>query len=279
MGDTEPVRGMVNNLGIDSSARRGDGTYRIPKQPSICLGAADLTVFEMTGAYAAFANNGMFSRPYVIKKIEDKNGRIIYRSIPEERVALPPNTNYVMVEMLKHNVKGGAGINALKSEVGGKTGTTNDFSDGWFMGVTPRLVVGTWVGGEDRWIRFLSLEDGQGARMARPIFASFIERLEKDANSGYDFNAKFKVPPGDLGIELNCAKYAETYYGRGGGYGTGGYGDEESFGRDIYNDEVPGGGIKPATPPGPNDPKPGQPKPQPAEKPKGTKKADDGFGG
>ncbi len=231
MGDTEPVRGLVNNMGIDSAARRPDGEYRIPKQPAICLGAADLTVFEMTGAYATFANNGVYGRPYVIKKIEDKNGRVLYNALPEERVALPPNANYVMLDMLKYNVQGAPGINSLKSEVGGKTGTTNDYSDGWFMGVTPRLVVGTWVGGEDRWIRFLSLADGQGAKMARPIFAGFIQRLEKDKASGYDLNARFKRPPGDLGIDINCAAYRDSLPPT----------DEEEFSPDIYNDEAPPG--------------------------------------
>ena len=241
MGDTEPVRGLCNSMGIDSSARRPDGEYRIPKQPSICLGAADLKVIEMTGAYATFANKGMYGMPFVIKKIEDKNGRTIYRSLPEERVALPPNANYVMLEMLKYNVAGAPGINTLKSEVGGKTGTTNDFSDGWFMGVTPRLVVGTWVGGEDRWIRFRSLADGQGAKMARPIFAGFISRLEKDPKSGYDFNARFVRPPGDLGIETNCANYAD-----GEAAPTQ---DEEDFFPDIYNDELNEDGTIPGQKP------------------------------
>ncbi|MBK8196148.1 MAG: transglycosylase domain-containing protein [Lewinellaceae bacterium] len=237
MGDTEPVRGLCNSMGIDSSARRSDGQYHIPKQPAICLGAADLTVMEMTGAYATFANKGMYGLPFVIKRIEDKNGRTIYRSLPEEHAALPPNANYVMVEMLKYNVSGAPGINTLKSEVGGKTGTTTNQSDGWFMGITPRLVVGTWVGGDDRWIRFLQLADGQGARMARPIFAGFINRLEKDPKSGYDFNARFVRPPGDLGIETNCANYEQ-----GDAAPTE---DEEDFFPDIYNDELPDDGTIP----------------------------------
>lgn len=230
LGDTEPVRGLCNNMGIDSSRMPG-GRYRIPKQPSICLGVADLTVLEMTGAYSTFANKGIYGMPSVIREIKDKNGRTIYRSMPEEHPALPPNANYVMLEMLKYNVSGAPGINSLKSEVGGKTGTTDDYTDGWFMGVTPRLVVGTWVGGEDRWIRFLSLGDGQGARLARPICAGFLSRLEKDPKSGYDFNARFVRPAGDLGIETNCANYAD-----GEAAPTGG--DEEDFSPDIYNDQL-----------------------------------------
>lgn len=258
MGSPEPVRGLLNNMGVDSSARRPDGEYRIPKQPSICLGAADLTVWEMTAAYATFANKGLYASPYVIKKIEDKNGRVIYRALPEEHQALPPNVNYVMLDMLKYNLRGAPGINKLKSEVGGKTGTTNDYTDGWFMGVTPRLVVGTWVGGEDRWIRFLSLSDGQGARMARPIFADFVQRLENDKSAGYDYNARFERPAGDLGIEIDCSKYQ-------GAYGPAG-GDEEEFAPDLYNDEIP----DEESAPGGTVPK-GQTK-QPAKKP------DSGFG-
>jgi penicillin-binding protein 1A len=229
MGGTELVRGLCDNMGVDS-ALQANGRYRVPKQASICLGAADLTVLEMTGAYAAFANKGMYGMPYVVKKIEDKNGRVIYRALPEEKVALPANANYVMLEMLRYNVKGAPGVNSLKSDVGGKTGTTNDYTDGWFMGVTPRLVVGTWVGGEDRWIRFTNLADGQGARLARPIFASFIQKLEKDPKSGYDYNAKFVRPAGDLGIEINCAAYQSA---------LGPVGDEEEFSPDIYGDEAP----------------------------------------
>ena len=244
LGDTEPVRGLCDKLGIDSS-RQSNGRYLIlPGSPSMCLGAADLTPFEMAGAYAAFANKGMYGLPFVIKKIEDKNGRVLYRSVPEEHAALAANANWVMLQMLQYNVKGAPGINTLKSQAGGKTGTTSNYTDGWFMGVTPRLAVGTWVGGEDRWIRFLSLGDGQGSRMARPIFASFIGRLEKDPKSGYDFNARFVPPDGDLGIETNCA----TYEG-----GAEPANDEEEFSPDIYNDEIGPGGGDPKKPKKPDD--------------------------
>jgi len=125
--------------------------------------------------------------------------------------------------------------------VGGKTGTTQEQTDGWFMGVTPRLVVGTWVGGEDRWIRFLTLSDGQGSRMARPIFASFINRLEKDPKSGYDYNARFVRPAGDLGITLDCSNYAD-----GEAAPTQ---DEEEFYPDIYNDQLNEDGTVPGQKP------------------------------
>ncbi len=202
MGGTEPVMEVLNNMGIDSTAR-------LPNSPTICLGAGDLTVWQMTGAYTTFANNGVFVRPYVIREIKDKNGRVIYRALPEEHLALPPMANYMLNQMLQYNVKGAPGINQLKSQVGGKTGTTNNFADGWFMGITPSIVVGTWVGGEDRWIRFNSLADGQGARMARPIFANFLKKLEQNNQSGYDYTAQFKVPDGEL-PDLNCTSVQDS---------------------------------------------------------------------
>jgi penicillin-binding protein 1A len=166
-----------------------------------------MSVYEMAGAYTTFANDGIYNRPIYITKIEDKNGRIIYQELPEERQALQSQANYAMVQMLKYVTQGAGGMSGLKSEIGGKTGTTNDYVDGWFMGITPGLVVSTWVGGEDRWIRFLSLADGQGARMARPFFAKFIRKLEADPQSGYDYRLRFKRPAGDLAVELDCGKY------------------------------------------------------------------------
>lgn len=204
LGDAESVRALIHNMGIDSSERLNNGRLRIPNSPSICLGATDLTVMEMTGAYTTFANNGIYSKPTHILKIEDKNGKVIYQSIPEDKQALPANANYVMVEMLKYAA---TGLSELKSDVGGKTGTTNDFSDGWFMGITPSLVVGTWVGGEDRWIHFRSAAQGQGSRMARPFFKNFILRLEQTEELGYDPLLRFLPPSTSLGIELNCGAY------------------------------------------------------------------------
>jgi penicillin-binding protein 1A len=199
LSDTGPVRGLMHNMGIDSA--------KISKQPALCLGACDLSVMEMAGAYTTFANDGMFEKPMYLLRIEDKNGKIIYNNLPEEHRALGAAANYVMVDMLKYVTQGAPGVSELKSEVGGKTGTTNDYVDGWFMGITPNLVVGTWVGGDDRWIRFLTIEDGQGAKMARPFFAKFVKKLETDPKSGYNFSQKFKIPPGDLGITINCGEY------------------------------------------------------------------------
>jgi len=203
LGGTQEVRKLAQKMGIAVDEKYPNGQLRVPDAPSICLGSCDLTVMEMAGAYTAFANNGTFIRPVYIRKIEDKFGRVIYSAELEESDALEPVSNYVMVEMLKY-AAGGMG---LKTEVGGKTGTTNDYVDGWFVGITPNLVVGTWVGGEDRWIRFLDISNGQGARMAKPFFKKFIERLEKDTTSGFDTNAHFSRPNVPINIQLDCDAY------------------------------------------------------------------------
>jgi penicillin-binding protein 1A len=201
IGNVEPVRGLIHNMGIDSSSRRnGTGELRVPKSPSICLGAADLSVMEMTGAYTTFANNGVFNRPLHILRIEDKNGKLIYEGYPEEKRAIPSDPNYVMVEMLKY----AGGMGGLKSEAGGKTGTTNDFVDGWFMGITPGLVIGTWVGAEDKWVHFRTSYNGQGARMAKPFFVSFMKKLEEMKNIDYDPSLRFLKPSGEFSIEMDC---------------------------------------------------------------------------
>jgi penicillin-binding protein 1A len=231
LGDSEPVRGLVHQMGIDSTTRYPNGRYRVPKQPSICLGATDLTNLEMTGAYTTFANNGIYNKPIYILRIEDKNGRVIYEEFSQDRSAINPNANYVMVEMLKY--AGNMGY-LLKSEAGGKTGTTNDFVDGWFMGITPGLVVGTWVGGEDRWIRFRSLHLGQGSYMAKPFFKNFMKRLEAEEDIDYDYKAKFHRPPGDLGIEMDCSKHRNNAFNLGDDES-----EDEGFNDDMFGDETP----------------------------------------
>lgn len=226
LGSTKPVRELIDKMGIDKDARYPNGRLRVPESPSICLGATDLSVMEMTGAYSTFANNGTYIRPTYLLRIEDKAGRVIYEDIPDEKAAVNPKPNFVMVEMLRYS--GGLG-GSLKSDVGGKTGTTNDYVDGWFMGVTPGLVVGTWVGGEDRWMRFRSIGYGQGSYMAKPFFKRFMTRLEGTPGADYDASKRFFRPAGDLEIELDCNLY------RGGNIpldGDNGFGDE--FGEDMF---------------------------------------------
>ena len=210
LGSVEPVIGLIHNMGIDSSLKYPDGSYVVPRVPSIALGSADLTVMEMTGAYTTFANNGVYSKPIFVTRIEDKNGKMIYRSHEEHKIALNPQYNYVMVDMLRNNTATGFGFEGVTCEYGGKTGTTNDFTDCWFMGITPNLVVGTWVGGEDPWIRFLDLANGQGSINAKPFFGQFIKRVQEDKDiESWDDFATFPKPPGELEIELDCEKYKQ----------------------------------------------------------------------
>jgi penicillin-binding protein 1A len=294
MGTTQPVRELVHNMGIDSAAKSGNGNYRIPKQPAICLGATDLKVLEMTGAYTTFADNGVYHKPIYINRITDKAGHILYQGMPDFKRALPENANYAMVQMLKYVAKGAPGLTTLKSELGGKTGTTNSYKDGWYIGITPKLVVGTWVGGEDNWIRFLSIADGQGGAMARPYFVKLMQRVESNPKIAYDVNAKFKIPAG-MNIELDCSKYVGTSEGgavaspnsgrasfeEGTGTDDGGFADEEK------TPVAPAGGQKPAPAPTPKPsagavvPPRQTPPPvagaKPLPKPKPVPKPDDGF--
>ena len=206
MGTVALIRDLMNNLGIDKNLRLENGRLAIPNSPSICLGAVDLTLMEMTGAYSAFGNNGTYVQPIFISRIEDKNGKVIYQGIPNRKTAINPLYNAVMLEMLKNNV-GGKFALQIKTKIGGKTGTTNDYADGWFMGVTPNLITGVWTGGDDKWIRFLELNDGQGYVMARPISELFFQKLENDKSLQYDYKADFPTPPAGFSELIDCEKY------------------------------------------------------------------------
>ena len=181
--------------------------------PSLCLGTSDVSLFEMVGAYSTFVNSGTWTKPYYITRIEDKNGVVLEEFIPKKREAISEKTAYLMLHMLKGATEeiGGSG-NALdyrlkeNNEIGGKTGTTQSASDGWFMGVTHDLVAGAWVGGEDRSIHFKSWYDGQGARTARPIWQSFMLKAYADPRTGIT-KGNFKKPSVPLGVELNCDVY------------------------------------------------------------------------
>lgn len=190
------VRDLAENMGVSRS--------KIPNVPSIALGAADLSVMDMTGAYSTFANNGVFVKPTFVTRIEDKNGKEIYRAIEDSHRALPPDYNYVMVDMLQNAVASKQA--ELEVKFGGKTGTTNNHVDGWFMGITPDLVVGTWVGGEDSWIKFNTIGDGSGAAMARPFYLEYMKKIEGDKSLGFNSTAVFDRP-GNLSITIDCEVY------------------------------------------------------------------------
>jgi len=208
MGGVDVILEMLDNAGISKDNTYPDGTPVVPRVPSICLGSMDLTLHEMAGAYTTFANDGVYTEPIFISKIEDKSGKVIYTGIPESKRAINPLYNGVMVDMLKNNVGGGFSM-GLQTQLGGKTGTTNDYADGWFMSVAPELVTGVWVGGDDKWIRFLTLDDGQGFVMARPITMKFLQGVEKDSLTNFDSEAEFPTPPlGYLDL-VDCAKYKQ----------------------------------------------------------------------
>ena len=168
--------------------------------PSLCLGTFDLSVYEMVGAYSTFSNKGVWVEPIFVTKIEDKNGVILDKFIPKSNEAMSEKTADVMVRLLQGVVDGvysptakkrsGTGVRlrykyGFKNEIGGKTGTTQNQSDGWFMGITPNLVTGVWTGCDDRSVHFRDIQYGQGANMALPIFAEYMQRVYADtANSG-----------------------------------------------------------------------------------------------
>ncbi len=202
MGSVEPIRNLVENLGIPKS--------KIPSAPAIVLGAAQVNVLEMTAAYSAFANYGFYNKPTFIKKIEDKDGKVIYTSIPQQRRVLSEKFNEVVVHLLQY----ASSVHTHKlsnDQWGGKTGTTNDYVDGWFMGISPELVVGTWVGGEYNWIRFLDIRNGSGGAMARPFYLNFMKRLENDPNIRLNKDAYFRIPDGDR-ITTDCSQYEQPSF-------------------------------------------------------------------
>lgn len=207
IGSVEPIIRMIDGMGINKDQKYSNGRYVLPRVPSISLGSPDLTVQEMSGAYTTFANNGVSHKPIHILKIEDKNGNTLFQQMPESDVAMNPRYNYVMLDMLRNITAGRPDFSEIDTPHGGKTGTTNDFVDGWFMGVTPNLVCGTWVGGDYKWIRFTQLAYGQGGRMARPFFRDFLKAVEKDKNIQWDVDAQFPRPKGDIGIEMDCEVY------------------------------------------------------------------------
>jgi penicillin-binding protein 1A len=179
--------------------------------PSIFLGTSDIKLEEMVGAYGTYANKGVYARPMYVTRIEDKNGNIISKFTPRIEEVLSEDQAYLMVDLLKGVVLIGSGNRLrrepyfLMNEIGGKTGTTQNHSNGWFMGITPNLVGGVWSGWEDQAIHFETLGEGQGAAMALPIFAIFLKKLYSDPQFGIMEADEFERPAG-FNIELDCDK-------------------------------------------------------------------------
>lgn len=189
-------------------------TTEVPLVPSICLGSFEASVFDMTGAYCSFANHGIWTEPTFLLKIEDKNGNLLYTNHSQIRPALDEQTAYVMTYMLKGVIEDGTGTRlrsryGLYNPIAGKTGTTENNSDGWFIGVTPQLVTGIWTGCEDRAIHFRTERLGEGANTALPIFALYMKKLYDNTSLGIKRNVDFAAPKGGVEITLDCGAYAQ----------------------------------------------------------------------
>ncbi len=210
---------LVHEVGaaeVAALTKRMGITSDVPNYPSISLGAYEASVFDMVGAYSAFVNQGTWIEPTAILRIEDKNGTPIYDKAPKVVKALNSESAYIIVDMLKKVVSQGTArriqwMYKLTNPIGGKTGTTNDNSDAWFIGITPELVTGVWTGAEDRGISFDRMEYGQGAAAAMPVFAYYMQKVYKDSNLKYT-KGDFEQPQGGLTRVIDC----NQYWGGGG---------------------------------------------------------------
>ena len=210
-----PVANLARNLGVSSP---------IPNVPAIALGTPDLSVYEMVGAYSAFANKGIYVAPVVVTRIEDKNGTVIFQASPVTKDVLSEESAYVTLKLLEGVTEAGSGVRLrhrgadktnpifrdivtgypyeFDNPIAGKTGTTQNQSDGWFIGMVPNLATGVWVGGEDRSIHFETIAYGQGATMALPIWATFMKQAYAD--STLTVSKEGFTAPNLLTIPLDC---------------------------------------------------------------------------
>lgn len=214
----QPVIDLVDKLGIE--------TDNIPAVPSIALGVADISLFEMVSAFSTFANQGVYVKPVVVNRIEDKNGTVLYQHVPETRDVLSKEAAYVTVNLLEGVTQYGSGVRLrgtwakgrqdyeravtgypydFKNPIAGKTGTTQNQSDGWFIGMVPDLATGVWVGAEDRSVHFPTITYGQGATMALPIWGMYMKDVYADEDLKVSKEA-FERPE-NLSIEVNCENY------------------------------------------------------------------------
>ena len=204
---------LMNQFGpnaVIAQARRMGVESPIDAVPAICLGVCDLKLIEMVGAMSTFANQGVYIKPMFITRIEDKNGNVIQRFSPEESEAMSELTAYKMIELMKGVVQSGTGIRlrslyGFNNPIAGKTGTTQKNSDGYFMGITPDLTTGVWVGAEDRSVHFRSTKLGQGSHTALPIWALYMKKVYADKSLGIskgDFT-KPNIPGVDLNFDCN----------------------------------------------------------------------------
>ncbi len=210
------VVSIVKNLGL---------TREIPEVPSIALGTTDVNVYEMVGAYGTFVNQGVYVKPVMVTRIEDRNGTVLYEYVPETKDVLSKEVSYAMLDLMQGVTQGGSGTRLRHSyqkkttvykeiitgypygftnPIAGKTGTTQNQSDGWFMGMVPNLVTGVWVGGEDRAVHFGSITYGQGAAMALPIWGLYMKKNYENKDLGISDGAFPR--PRNMSINLDCNK-------------------------------------------------------------------------
>lgn len=194
-------------------ARKMGVTSDIPAVYSIALGACDLTLYEMTGAMSTFANKGVYVEPIFINRIEDKTGNVLESFVPKQDEAISEETAYLMIMLMKGVVESGTGARlryayGLDNPIAGKTGTTQNQSDGWFMGITPDLVTGVWTGCEDRAAHFRSIDLGQGAHMALPIWAIYMKKIYADKSLSITKN-DFIPPKKPMNFTFDCDTYQE----------------------------------------------------------------------
>ncbi|EDP97030.1 candidate bifunctional family GT51 b-glycosyltransferase/PBP transpeptidase, candidate murein polymerase [Kordia algicida OT-1] len=232
------VRSLAQRLGVESE---------IEEVPSIALGTPDISLYEMLGAYGTFANKGVYVKPVIVTRIEDKNGTILYEFVPETKDVLSEEVAYTVVNLMEGVTQSGSGRRLrhkgankwnkmydeiitgypyeFKNPIAGKTGTTQNNSDGWFIGMVPNLISGAWVGGEDRQIRFARTKYGQGASMALPIWALFMKKCYADKSLSVS-DGRFEKPEEEMTINIDCSKTTST--------------TEENNGKDPDEDKLEG---------------------------------------
>ena len=208
---------MMKKLGpkvVVETAHRLGITSDLEEVPALALGTADVSVYEMVGAMSTFVNKGEHIVPFYIERIEDKNGNVLQQFTPKKRPAMSEEHAYLMVYMMRGGFEESRGtsqgvpwtLRDQGNELGGKTGTTQNASDGWYMGMSKDLVSGAWVGGDDRAIHFRSWVSGQGGQTARPIWVRYMAKVYDDQTLGYT-KGPFPRPERPLSIEIDCDKY------------------------------------------------------------------------
>jgi penicillin-binding protein 1A len=221
---------LVGPKSVASIARNAGISSEILEVPAIALGTPDINVYEMVGSYGMFANQGVYVKPVMITRIEDKNGTVLYEYVPETKDVLSKEVSYAMLNLMEGVTEGGSGRRLrtvgenrykpefdeiitgypyqFKNPIAGKTGTTQNNSDGWFMGMVPNLVTGVWVGGDNRAVHFKTIKYGQGAAMALPIWGIYMKKNYEIKDLGISDEAFEK--PSNISIRLDCESYFEA---------------------------------------------------------------------